>query len=506
MPLPLGEPHDLVFERRTVPRADALNLTVVERALVDVLAHEIAHAIVRVEQPAAHADSRAASGRRERKRHRHVVAALLDEQRRRSTRRRSRCCRRWSRGGVPVFSRPISKPERPIDSASSRDGGSPCRPAGRCSAPTWIRPLRNVPVVTTSARHVETSPSSVARPTMRPPSTRIRPALPKIHVDVRLVAQSLSATHRRIRALVGLRARRPDRRPATSIEQLELNAGRVDRSAHQAAERVDLANEMALRRPADRRDCTACARRSRATACTARRDSPCARPRTRPRRRRGPRRPRSRRMSSSTAVISRCRTARRCGRSTSSLVRAPTTSPSSRARACRSASTNSSARRRAQRRRARVRRCARASFEQRRCDARSKSPPDRAAVLRRSASRTIARASRRGRRRRRRDTRTRALACDHCRRSIALVRDDEPALRDASRRAAARLGGQRLAAIEHDEHQVGDLARARRASDALALDGDRCVSRTPAVSTSVTARPSRSSSPSRDRASCPGRR
>ena len=42
---------------------------------------------------------------------------------------------RSSRGGVPVFSRPHSKPNDFSDSASSRDGGSPTRPAGRCSGP-----------------------------------------------------------------------------------------------------------------------------------------------------------------------------------------------------------------------------------------------------------------------------------------------------------------------------------------------------------------------------------
>ena len=42
---------------------------------------------------------------------------------------------RWSLGGVPVFSRPHSKPNDFRDSASSHDGGSPARPAGRCSRP-----------------------------------------------------------------------------------------------------------------------------------------------------------------------------------------------------------------------------------------------------------------------------------------------------------------------------------------------------------------------------------
>src|SRR5205809_7954557 len=54
-------------------------------------------------------------------------------------------------------------------------------------------------------------------------------------------------------ALVGLSARRPDRGTAAAIEQLELNTGRVDGSAHQSAERVDLADQVTLRRAADRR-------------------------------------------------------------------------------------------------------------------------------------------------------------------------------------------------------------------------------------------------------------
>ena len=41
--------------------------------------------------------------------------------------------------------------------------------------------------------------------------------------------------------------------PAASIQQLELNAGRVDRAPHEAAERIDLAHEMPLGRAADRR-------------------------------------------------------------------------------------------------------------------------------------------------------------------------------------------------------------------------------------------------------------
>src|SRR5262249_28005074 len=56
-----------------------------------------------------------------------------------------------------------------------------------------------------------------------------------------------------VQSLVGLRAWRPHRGAATTIEQLELNARRIDRAAHQAAECVNLPNEMTLRGSADRR-------------------------------------------------------------------------------------------------------------------------------------------------------------------------------------------------------------------------------------------------------------
>ena len=53
--------------------------------------------------------------------------------------------------------------------------------------------------------------------------------------------------------LVRLGARRPHRRPAAAIEQLELYSCSVDCPAHQSAQRIDLANQMSLRRAADRR-------------------------------------------------------------------------------------------------------------------------------------------------------------------------------------------------------------------------------------------------------------
>ena len=49
---------------------------------------------------------------------------------------------------------------------------------------------------------------------------------------------------RRISRLVGLRPRRPHRRPAASVEKLELNACSVDCAAHQSAHRIDFSNQM----------------------------------------------------------------------------------------------------------------------------------------------------------------------------------------------------------------------------------------------------------------------
>ena len=158
-----------------------------------------------------------------------------------------------SRGGVPVFSRPHSNPNDFSDSARSRDGGSPARLAGRCSRPTWIRPLRNVPVVMTSdcAGELAARPRA-PRPTTRSVSTRIRPARPRIHSMPGLTLQC-RAHPLAVAPLVGLGSRRPDRRTAAAVEHLELNAGCVDGPPHQPAKRVYLLDQMAFSGSADGR-------------------------------------------------------------------------------------------------------------------------------------------------------------------------------------------------------------------------------------------------------------
>ena len=52
---------------------------------------------------------------------------------------------------------------------------------------------------------------------------------------------------------VGLRARPAHRRPLAPVEHAELDAAAVGDASHQAIERIDLAHQMALAEPADRR-------------------------------------------------------------------------------------------------------------------------------------------------------------------------------------------------------------------------------------------------------------
>ena len=75
--------------------------------------------------------------------------------------------------------------------------------------------------------------------------------LPENPVDVFLALQRLEHPTP-VLLLVCLRARRPHSRATTAIENFELNAGRVDGTSHQAAQRIDLGDEMSFRRAANR--------------------------------------------------------------------------------------------------------------------------------------------------------------------------------------------------------------------------------------------------------------
>ena len=56
-----------------------------------------------------------------------------------------------------------------------------------------------------------------------------------------------------VQLAVRLSARSAHRRPLAAVQHAELDAGAIDRAAHEAVERIDLADQMALGETADRR-------------------------------------------------------------------------------------------------------------------------------------------------------------------------------------------------------------------------------------------------------------
>ena len=157
-----------------------------------------------------------------------------------------------SRGGVPVLSRPSAKPNRSSVSDRPSAGASPTRPAGVCCSPMWIRPRRKVPVVRTDAPHANTRPSARRTPATTSVGDQKIIDLALDHGEISRLANR--ALHRGCVELpVGLGARSADRRTLAPIEHAELDSALVGDPTHQAVERIDLADQMALAEPADRR-------------------------------------------------------------------------------------------------------------------------------------------------------------------------------------------------------------------------------------------------------------
>ena len=155
------------------------------------------------------------------------------------------------RGGVPVLSRPTANGSSRSVSASFCAGGSPARPAACCVSPTWILPARNVPAVSTTAAARNSSPLCVRTPTARPPSTisDVDRLLEQREVRLRL---NPTPNGRFVQNPVGLATRRAHGRTLRRVQRAPLDAGVVRSDGHDAAERVDFPDQMALADPADR--------------------------------------------------------------------------------------------------------------------------------------------------------------------------------------------------------------------------------------------------------------
>ena len=90
---------------------------------------------------------------------------------------------RDSRGGVPVLKRPIRKPRAARAADSALAGASPTRPPGARLVPTWSRPRRNVPVVTTTRSPAISRPSESRTPRTRPAAISKPATSPSIDVS-----------------------------------------------------------------------------------------------------------------------------------------------------------------------------------------------------------------------------------------------------------------------------------------------------------------------------------
>ncbi len=73
-----------------------------------------------------------------------------------------------------------------------------------------------------------------------------------LDVKVRFALEDFLHAHP-VLLLVALRARRPDGWPSARVQKAKLDADRVGDLPHHAAQRVDLAHQVTLRDPADRR-------------------------------------------------------------------------------------------------------------------------------------------------------------------------------------------------------------------------------------------------------------
>ncbi len=156
------------------------------------------------------------------------------------------------RGGVPVFKRPSVKPIFSSVRESPIAGASPTRPAGICFSPMWMRPRRNVPVVSTTAAAEISRPSANLTPQTRPSFDDEIVGLGFDHRrDWRFANRGLHGL--RVKLAIGLGARAAHRRAFAAVENAELDAAGVGDAAHQAVEGIDFPHQMALAEPADGR-------------------------------------------------------------------------------------------------------------------------------------------------------------------------------------------------------------------------------------------------------------
>ena len=129
-----------------------------------------------------------------------------------------------SRGGVPVLSRPSAKPAAPA--CRTARAPAPRRPGrpGSAVSPIWMRPRRNVPVVSTTAPAASARPSARRTPATAPVGDDEIVGLAFDHRQVRRSARIARLHRGGVELAVGLGARAAHRRALAAVEHAELDA------------------------------------------------------------------------------------------------------------------------------------------------------------------------------------------------------------------------------------------------------------------------------------------
>ena len=238
----VGEGHDLRLDRRAVARADALDHAGVDRAAVEVRADDGMRALVGIGQ-VAHGlvFDRVRGGKRERF---DLRVARLQLHAREVHRARVHARRRA--GLEPAH----AQPQR-LAALGQRPGSrQPVRPRiaqyiAHDRAPVQIRARREhggaAAVHGAVCRHDGADAAALRLD---------RHDLRLLDAQVRLQLERV-LHHGLILPPVGLRAQRVHGRPFAAVEHPVLDAGLIGRARHLAAERIELAHEVALARTAD---------------------------------------------------------------------------------------------------------------------------------------------------------------------------------------------------------------------------------------------------------------
>ena len=245
MPVAIGEAVHLVLDRGAVARADAADLAREKRRAIEIGANDVVRVRVgpgdRAEELgiAARARSSATSSNRRRR----TAAAPA---------RSSRSCGRRAAAACRSSAGPAAGQDREADAPSPVAARSPIRPPASLCMPKCSLAPRKVPVASTTR---------APRAPRRSPASRRQPAAPRAAASPprprRPTDPAGAETARWIAALeqlaIGLDARSAHRRALARVEHPVVDRRRIRRHADQAVKSIDLADQMALAEPADRR-------------------------------------------------------------------------------------------------------------------------------------------------------------------------------------------------------------------------------------------------------------